>query len=242
MIVILSASTMPPARKVPKSRWRSSPLAGLNRFDDLRLPAEVRHHRRNILRSEREDDLGYAPKEVIDSRPSSALIQTNSHGETSEARLSSRTIGTSFQIDPDSWLHHDHKGQGVSEDHEWSSEKSSSGRSLTPSSGEEDDELPPVEEVTSLTQMEHLLPSAEIQDELHKIIALLRELAQIEPDSFAVIDPYDFIQVLSFHSLTAEDKSKLDVIIRLRRHLTHRSSPKSSSMAGYKEKILLPFL
>lgn len=45
---------MPRATKHPKSLWRSSPLSGLKTADNLRLPAEVRHHHRNLLARKQE--------------------------------------------------------------------------------------------------------------------------------------------------------------------------------------------
>lgn len=57
-----------------------------------------------------------------------------------------------------------------------------------------------------------LFPSKLYQDGLHRLFAWLREVVQIEPDSFTVVDPYDFTQVLSFDSLQREEKSKLNII------------------------------
>lgn len=87
-----------------------------------------------------------------------------------------------------------------------------------------------------------LFPSKQYQDGLHKLFAWLREIVQIEPDSFTVVDPYDFIQVLSFDSLQPEEKSKLDIILRLRCQFTHRPPRKDIFMSNYSKRILLPFL
>lgn len=106
----------------------------------------------------------------------------------------------------------------------------------------EDDETPPVEEPWTLAQAARLFPSTEWQYELEKIYALLRNLVQVEPDKFTVVDPHDFLQVLSCNGLHREEKGKLDIVQRLRRQLTYRPSSYDSSLETPKPSILLPFI
>lgn len=287
--------------RAPTSLWQSSPLAGLDEPDDLRLSAATRHHLRNIAKREQEaeaqaeanlgtsplepehgstaldfdrpghavddaaeqagsplrhrqrgDERGDAEEDRVDPGISSMItsspIQECCRGRSTEAR-DELFAGSSPSPSPKSPPPPDDTAENLNgNDDEADDEmdyESNSGLSMVSSSADlctehvEDAEPPLAEEPT---QAMPLFPSAEYQHELHKIYALLRTLIQVDPDVFAVVDHYEFTQVLSCSGMPREEMSKLDVILRLRQQLTYRPPQPSNSQAMPKERILLPFL
>lgn len=71
----------------------------------------------------------------------------------------------------------------------------------------------------SLAQKHPLVPKGHFQVELYKICSILRKIVQVDSESFAVVDPHDFLEVLSWGHLEPEDHDRLGVIIRLRYHI-----------------------
>lgn len=103
--------------KPPKSSWRSSPLSGLQKSDDLRLPAEIRHHHRNILRRERHaaclgqvsgfsDGIATEPDDRLTAlafeRPSQTQEKANAadHSDPLDLHVDELGDATDGQIDP----------------------------------------------------------------------------------------------------------------------------------------------
>lgn len=282
---------MPRVPKHPKSMWRSSPLSGLKTPDNLRLPAEVRHHRRNSLARERKSGnmgktAGNVPsvprissgsakihsfkqpsEEESNARINAeSLLQSQQHtkkkdciSEAAKDQDTSLAIASTIVSDakspaaptnPVASSPRNHIANGLYDDYkdQVSDSDNSSGWSHTVSSNNsragqlDDDEVPCSEIPFTTAQTALLFTLVKYQDELHRLFAWLRGLAQIEPDSFTVVDPYDFIQVLSFDGLQREEKSKLDIISRLRFQLTHRPSHPTRPMMICRKNVLLPFL
>lgn len=290
---------MPRVPKHPKSLWRSSPLSGLKIPDNLRLPAEVRHHHRNLLaRAQKTSDTveiagnvssvsrvtsrsskthslkqrsqdeesehkhaesplqtqrhtkkrKYISEDTVDQNTSLAIASTTVAHDKSPASPTTGPMASSPRSHTAHGLPGDCKELIGIEDQlsdsdnssEWSSTISSMD-SCAQHLDDDDDELPLAEAPLNTTQTALLFPSKQCQDDLHKLCAWLRELLQVEPDSFTVVDPYDFIQVLSFDSLQGEEKSKLDVVIRLRCQISHRKPHDYSSLSVYRKRILIPF-
>lgn len=292
---------MPRVPKHPKSLWRSSPLSGLKIPDNLRLPAETRHHHRNLLSRKQKTHNTNRVAENVSKLPQIPSDSSNVHGfrqlgrdednarERTEMSLypqqrtksfgcildeslnqkaslelasttetvpedNSPTSGTNVSMAssprshtandlPDDYnelLHGENQLSDSDNSSEWSHTLSSND-SGAQDLDEDGDEMPLAEALYNNVHTALLFPSKQFQSGLHTLSAWLRQVVQIEPDSFTVVDPYDFISVLSFDSLQREEKSKLDVIIRLRCQFPRQSPHKDISLSTCSKRILIPF-
>lgn len=76
---------------------------------------------------------------------------------------------------------------------------------------------PDASQALTLAQASLLFPRRHFQVELYKICSMLRKLVLATADGFAVVDPHDFLEVLSWRHLEPEDRDSLSIIHRLRR-------------------------
>lgn len=100
-----------------------------------------------------------------------------------------------------------------------------------------------LDDLTLTVAVARCLNPPEGRAELYKVCEMLRKLVQLAPNAYAVVDPHDFIEVLSCCHLGREDKDGLAIVRRLRSELVIRIvNPVQGGWEVYKKELLVPFL
>lgn len=78
-----------------------------------------------------------------------------------------------------------------------------------------------------------LFPTRDCQVELYHLHAMMRKLVLVDTIGITMVDPHDFLQVLSWRNLRVEEKQRFDLIHHLRLQLTRQGKNR--------KQILVPF-